>query len=132
MHTGAETFLNPIALAVYALLVLSTALWTRRQARLSSAAHTPLRWALCFVATFSALGSAAIFLSIAFFILILSLGEGRFSFGGAFLFVILGPALCALLALTLAQCVGWLVSRACWKLFALQDQQRRSSASGRL
>jgi len=115
MVPSSEFFLNPIAWAAYALVLGGSLFVTWRRVR-ECLGHAPVGLVIfTFLLTLLVLSVSTVVLGFALFsALILSAHLFNPSFGAAFLAVILGPALCGLVAAALSLYFASRLSRFIW------------------
>ncbi len=115
MVPSSEFFLNPIAWAAYALVLGGSLFVTWRRVR-ESPGHAPVGLVIfSFLLTLLALSLSTSVLGFALFtVLILSNHMFNASLGEAFLVVILGPAICGLIAAALSLYLASRLSRFIW------------------
>jgi hypothetical protein len=108
-------FLNPIALAVYIFLLVSTALITYRRKKSNADAATTGRVALSFFFTLLTISVSTVLIGCLFFgILIRFFHLLSPGLGSSFLAVMLGPALCCVISAILSLYLASRVSRLFW------------------
>jgi hypothetical protein len=116
MIGASDIFLNGIAWIVHATLLSATLLITWRRVRRSARAATFGWLVLSFFATLVALAISTGVIGLVLYCSVIMAGPTllRGSPEEAFLFVILGPALCGLLALAISIYPASLLSRLFW------------------
>jgi polyferredoxin len=117
MIHASDLFLNRIALAVYAIFLIATLIITWLRSWRSKAAATFSRLALSFLVTLLTISISTLVLGtvLFFFLVVLSSGlNPKLGLGSAFFLVVLGPALCGLVAVAISIYPASLVSRIFW------------------